>query len=111
MTNRVLDERLQNQVRHERQPRPGLDLELDRQPLTESRTLDVEVRVEARELLLERDLILTGTFQGEAQQRVQLSQHPLGRAGCLVRELRDRVHAVEQKMRLELQPEELQLRA
>ena len=111
VADRVLDERLQNQMRHERESSAWLDLQLHRQPLTEARTLDVEVRVEARELFVERHLVLPDALERQSKQRVQLPQHSLGCFGRLVRELRDRVQTVEQEVRLKLKTEELQLRA
>jgi len=96
---------------HERQPRARLDLELDGQPVTESRALDLEIRIEARELLIERHLVLPGALERQTKERVQLPQHSLCRVGRLVRQLRDRVETVEEEVRLKLQSEELELRA
>ena len=111
MADRILDERLQNQMRHERESSTVVDLELHRQPFAEACALDVEIRIEARQLLLERHLVLAHTLERQPKQRVKLSEHSLGGFRSLVCELGDRVQTVEQEVRLELQPEELQLGA
>ena len=57
--DRVLHERLQHQVRHQRIPRIGIDLERNRESILESDLLDLDVVRQQLELLRERDLLLT----------------------------------------------------
>ena len=67
MADRVLHERLQDQMRHEREASGGLHLETHCEPLAEARALNVEVRIEARELLVQRNLVLASPLERQSQ--------------------------------------------
>src|SRR4051812_18904515 len=79
VTDRVLDERLQHEIRHERISRVGVDPEVDRQPILETDLLDLDVVREQLELLGERDLLLARAAERHAQQLTQSGYHTLGR--------------------------------
>ena len=74
----VLDERLQQQVRHQRVERLGIDLDRDAQPAAEPRLLDLEVLLQDVELVLERHLLRARRVERHAQQIAQLIDHHVG---------------------------------
>ena len=108
--DRVLDERLQQQVRHQRVERVGLDVEADDEAIGEARLLDLEVLCEEVELGLERDFLLAELLERQAQQVAQPHQRPVGGLDVAVHQRRDRVQRVEQEVRVQLLLQRLELR-
>ena len=53
--DRVLDQRLHREHRHQREPRARIDVERDVQPLAEARVLEAQVLLDVLELFVERD--------------------------------------------------------
>src|SRR5262245_3032904 len=102
--HRVLHQRLQDQVRDELAETQRVDASLDAQALVESRALDVEVRGRDPELLLERDELLLGAVQDVAEDVSEALDALLRLVGIDVDELRDRVQAVEEEVRVDLRP-------
>src|SRR5690606_26100077 len=64
----VLDEGLQDQVRHERVPHFGRHPHMQLQTALEADAHDLEIALEERQLLLERDLLLARAFERAAQK-------------------------------------------
>ena len=106
----VLDERLQAHARH--QHRAGDVAEIDgvAQPIAEPHALDVEVRAQHAQFLVERHERIRGAVERRTQQRCQLSGHPLGPGRVVVHERGDRVQRVEEKVRLHARFDRRQLR-
>src|SRR5262245_56645035 len=100
----VLHQRLQDQVRDQLAEAQRVDASLDAQALVESRALDVEVRGRDPELLLERDELLLGAVQDVAEDVSEALDARLRLVGIDVDELRDRVQAVEEEVRVDLRP-------
>ena len=108
--DRVLDERLEDQVRHERVERLGLHVEAD-----DSRSAKRVCSIwrylrEEVELGLERDLLLADVLERQAQQVAQAHQRAIGGLDVAVHQRRDGVERVEEEVRVELLLERLQLR-
>jgi len=79
MSDRVLHERLQHEIRHECISRVGIDPEVHRQPILKSDLLDLNVVREQLELFGERDLLLACAAERHPQQLTQSRYHALGR--------------------------------
>jgi hypothetical protein len=110
MANRVLDQWLHDEARHRGIERRRVDVVYDVQTLAKARLLNLEIRVDELELLAKRDIARPREHGGHAQQVTQARDHAIGARRIHVNELRDDVKGVEQKMRIELRPEDLELR-
>ena len=106
----VLDERLQDQRRHQDVHRGDVDAILDPQPIAEVHLLDVEIRAQVFELLRELDFLDADLAQRDAQQIAQPLDHQVGLFRIAMDQRRDRVQRVEQEVRMQLLLQRLQLR-
>jgi hypothetical protein len=107
--DRVLEQRLQHQERHDRVARGRLDAHVEAQSLLEPRPHHVDVHPLDVELVAERHLLRLARQHG-AQELAQPRQHRVGAPHVLVHHRRDRVQRVEEKVRVELEPQVLQRR-
>src|SRR5690606_12446845 len=94
----VLDERLEDQVRHERVERAGLDLLGHVERALEADALDVQVVAEEVELVAERDLGGGGLVEGAAQERAQAGDDAADAGGIALDEGADGVERVEEEV-------------
>src|SRR6185295_7801256 len=110
MADCILDERLENEAREQTVDGGVLDLVIDRQPIGESNSLNVEIRFDPDDLLAERDFI--GLLrERRPEDRDELTKHAIRRGWCFVRELRHRPERIEQEVRLKLRLEVVESRA
>src|SRR5271165_3361036 len=105
----IFHQRLQYQIRHQRPQRMRLDVHLHLQPVLEARLLNVNVFLEERQLAAERHFVDTHGVQREAQQVRQLQSHVLGREAVVPGQGGDGIQGIEQKVRLELDLQYLEL--
>src|SRR5208283_3621114 len=75
----------------------------------EARLLNVNVFLEERQLAAERHFVDTHGVQREAQQVRQLQSHVLGGEAVVTGQSGDGIQGVEQKVRLELDLQHLEL--
>src|SRR6267378_2550558 len=111
VTNRVFDERLEDQIGHLGVERFGLGVHHRFEAVPEPNLLDVEVAPQELQLLLQRHLLRTRTVEHPPQQVAEPCQHADGE-GILTgaNQLADGVQRIEQEVRLELHPERFQPR-
>src|SRR2546427_508189 len=109
VTNRVFDERLEDQIGYLGVERFSLGVHHRFQALPEPDLLDVEVVPQELQFLLQRHLLRTRTIEHPPQEIAEPCQHADGE-GILTgtNELADGVQRIEQKVRLELHLERFQ---
>ncbi len=110
VAERVLDERLEEQIRHACVARLGFDVDGDAQPVAEAEGHDLEVALQEVELRLERHFLRADVLERHAEQIAQRRDHRIGAADVLVHERRDRVQRVEEEVRLQLHAQHVELR-
>src|SRR5271165_1039617 len=110
VANGVLHQRLQEQVRHQRRQRDGLNIHVYLQPVLEARLLNVNVLLQEGQLAAERQFVDAHTVQREAQQVRQLQGHVLGGESIVAGQRGDGIQGVEQEVRLKLDLQHLKLR-
>ena len=108
--DRVLDERLQQQRRYQRVECLGLDVVADHQTVGEACAFDLEVLAEKVELGVERDFLFAEPLEREPQQVAEPHQRAIGGVDVAVHQRGDRVQRVEEKMRMQLLLQRLELR-
>src|SRR3982074_2664930 len=110
MSDRVLDERLEQKARHHCRPHSVLDVAGDRKAVLEANALDRDVPVEKSQLALERHLLLAGRREDQPEEVAQLRYHAL-RGGRIGGDQSHRaVERVEEEMRVQLELQRIQLR-
>ena len=100
----VLHERLQEQVGDACIQRLRSDLHHHGQPVLQASLLDLQIGLEKRELLTQRDLLRLFVLEGDAQEVTEAGDHPSRGPGLSGDERRDRVQPVEEKVRLQAMP-------
>ena len=110
MANRILDKRLQENVRHCRIERVGMDVELDPQALSKPRLLNLQVLFQEVEFLLQRNFLRPDALERQPEQVAELREHRIGRFSIAVHQRRDRMQRVEEEVRVQLALERLQAR-
>jgi len=108
--DRVFDQGLQQQGRHEHVARVGVDVEADDEAIGKAHTLDVEVLAEELELGVERHFLLAEPLEGQAKEVAEAHQRAVGCVNIAVHERRDGVQRVEEKVRVQLLLERFELR-
>src|SRR5215207_1418163 len=103
MSNGILHERLQHEVRHHRVPRIGIDSEAHLEAILKADLLNLDVVREQVQLLRERHLLLARAAQRHTQQLTQAGHDTLRRVSIGRYERSDGVERVEEKMRMELE--------
>src|SRR6266700_507212 len=106
----VLDQRLEQEDGDSYVQDRGIDVEPDLELVPKAHPLDVQIVLEKRQLLAQRHLVSL-LIETAAQQRRQPEQHLLRLLGVLVRQYRDGVQRIEQKVRPQLRPQRIQLAA
>ena len=109
MPDGVLYERLKGLVRDAGIQCLGWDVQVDEQAVVESGLLDFEVPLEEVQLLAKRDLLHRRLVQRHPQQLGQLRHHLVGGLRVAMDQRRDRMQGVEQEMRMQLHPQDLEL--
>ena len=109
VTDGVLDERLQEQMRDARVEDGGIDVDRDAEPIAEARLLDRQIRLQDLDLLFDADFLRVRP-EAHSQQVAQSIDHDVGRLDVAPHQARDRVQRVEQEVRLELPLQRLELR-
>jgi len=108
--HRVLDQRLEDQVRDRVLEARRVDARLDAQPVAETSALDVEVGARHLELVGKRHEVQLAVSQHVAEHLRQPLDARLGSVGVGADELRDRVQAVEEEVRVDLGAQRGELR-
>src|SRR5262249_45923847 len=106
--DRVLDERLKQEARHEGRPGLRRDVPTEAQRIAVARAQDVSVTIQPCKLLLHR-LELVSWSRGIAQQIAEAREQAARLARVVGYQPRDRVQRVEEEVRLEVRPELLRL--
>jgi hypothetical protein len=107
MANRIFDQRLQHEPRHETVDRIVGDAVVDGQPVGEANSLNVEIRLDSDDLLAERDLVGLAA-ECRAKDRGELPKNARRRGGRIECQLGDGAERVEEKVRLKLRLEVVQ---
>ena len=102
MTDRILHQRLQYQIRHPGIEQLRIDADLDDQAITESNFLDLDIAIEELQLLLQRNLLHADVLERVPEQIAQSSQHALRSLDVSMHECGDSVECVEQEVWVEL---------
>ena len=110
MTDRVLDQRLQQQRRDDRGCGAWIDAERHAQPVAEARFLNRDVVIEQLELLLECDEGPAVPVERLPQQLREPGDHPVRLLRVLEHESRNRVERIEEEVRLQLSDEGIEAR-
>ena len=108
MFERVLDERLEDEVGDEGVAEPGGHPLAHDEPVAEPGPLDGEVMAEEVELVVERDLRLVRPVERDAEQARQVGDDLAGRPDVAVHQRRDGVERVEEEVGVQLHPERLE---
>ncbi len=108
--DRVLDERLEQQRRHQGLERLPLDVVPDDEAVGKPCPFDVEVLAKEVELGVQRHFLLAETLQREPQQLAEAHERAFGGLHVPMHQSRDRVERVEEKVRVELLAKGLELR-
>ena len=109
MSNSVLDKRLQNERRHCVTKHSCIGMNLDRQPLTESSSLNPDVEIENLQLTRKRNLVRLHLIQGDSQQLTQPKKNIFGGLRILLNERNRGLQRIEQKVRLNLDAQSLEV--
>src|SRR5438034_10675387 len=109
MPDRVFYDRLQDQIRHSRVERLRINVHVHGEPVMKTHVLDLEITPEEFELLLKRHLLRPRVFKRKPQEVAEPSQHLIGRVHVFVKQRRNRVERVEQKVRVKLHLQRLKL--
>src|SRR5215471_15063071 len=109
MANRVFHEGLKNQVWSARIECFRRDAHPDLEPVGKAHSLDFQIPFEKLQLLRQAHLLNTDILERQPEQVAQSCDHTVGCLRVLVNQGRDGVQGVEEKMRMELHPERLQL--
>ncbi len=112
VAERVLDERLQDEVRYHRLRHVLVHCPPDAQPVGEAHLFDLEILAREQQLLRQRDFVNVPRLE-HASEHVAQARDQLHRDVrlSLPHQHRNRVERVEQEVRVELHPERLKLRA
>ena len=102
MRHGILDERLQEQRRHQAGRRARVSRQVDVQPIAESDPLDCQEAVDQLELARHRNPALAPERERLAQELGEQETHPPRRRRIRCGQRTNRVQAVEQEMRIEL---------
>ena len=97
--DRVFDERLQQQVGHERTTRLGRRLDGETEAILKANAFEVQILLRERQLLVQADFLRRLGRKRSPQQIAQLSDHPFREAWIVAHERRDGVQGIEQKVR------------
>ena len=107
MLDRVLDDRLEDQVRDPRAAQVGRDVERHPQPVLEARLLDLEVHLEELELAGERHELRRVGLEAAAEELLEARDRERRRVPVAEDERQDAVESVEEKVGVELRLESL----
>ncbi len=110
MAERVLHQRLEEEIRHPRVARFRVDVDRHAQPVAEAQAHDLHVALQEVELRLQRHFLRADVLEGHAQQVAQRGDHRIRAAHVLVHQRRDGVQGVEEEVRLELHAQHVELR-
>src|ERR1051326_8750929 len=110
MANGVLDQRLEHEAGNEAIERVAANVIIDPQPVGKAQPLDVEIGLDADELLAQRDFSDARGERASEDQR-ELAQDAQRGRRRFVRELAHSVERVEEKMGLKLCLEVLESRS
>src|SRR5262249_35852320 len=106
---RVLDERLKDEIRHEGVARSVVDAQRYLEPSLKANLHDVALPLEQLQFPLERPLLLRRWLQRVTQELAQPSDHPSNAFRIAIDETRDGVKRVEEEMRVELRSQDSEL--
>src|SRR5215213_2749357 len=111
MTQCILRERLKDQVRDECLRRSWIDVELDAESIGKSHLLNTQIKLREVDLFPQFDFMPRGVFERVTQEVAQPHQHADRSAVLIVTdETDDTVERVEEKMRVQLHSQCIQLR-
>lgn len=102
VAQRVLDKRLQQQIRHGGVERLRVNVKLHGQPILKTNLFNFQILAEEFEFLPERHFLRSGAVERVTQQIAEPRQHPIRRLRIRQIEHRNRVQRVEEEMRIEL---------
>jgi hypothetical protein len=78
MTDGILNQRLKDQLRHQRAGESRIDGEIHTEVVAKTSLHDAQITLEQRQLLLERDLLGIGGAQRAPKQIAELREHRIG---------------------------------
>ena len=107
---RILKQRLQQELGHQRVQRIGIDRSRDGQSVSKADAHDREIVIGQRQLIAQGDLVLASMLERQSQEITQPRQHAVGGFDVSMHQRRDTVQRVEEKMRVNLRPQRFQLR-
>src|SRR3984885_4872470 len=110
VANRLLGQRLQNEIGNQQIERRRVDGAPYFEPVREANLFDIEILVEVFHLPFEPNLLDSGAIEGEAQEIAEARNHAVRCLHITIHERGDSVQRVEQEMRLQLHLEHFELR-
>ena len=110
MPDGVLDERLQDQGRHQDVVESGFDVQLHGEPVLKTHLFDLQIAFEEGEFLAQRHFLGVGLFQADAQQFAEPGYDPVGILWILMDQGGDDMERVKQEVRVQLHAQHLQSR-
>src|SRR5215468_3383600 len=109
MLDRILDERLHDQRRYETAFALRVDIALDLQASAQSHSFDIEIAFCQSDLIGQSNALLRAELQRSTQEVRQQNAHPARRSRVGHNECIDGIETVEEKVRINLIPQSLQL--
>src|SRR5690349_740836 len=110
MSDRVLNQWLQEHARHHRVVRARLYLLHYLEPVRKTHSLDLEIRVQCFELFAQRYFLSRAPLSRISKERLEMIDHLRRSIRGFVGQLGDTSKRIEQKVGLQLQVEIMQLR-
>src|ERR1051326_1184840 len=105
---RVLHDRLEDEMRHERVERVGRDVAHRAQASLKADLHDLDVAVEQLHLLAQRHLARGARVDGAAEELAEARDHLARAGGIALDHRRDRVERVEEEVRIDLHPQRVE---
>src|SRR5262249_28489115 len=109
MPDRILDDRLQNQVRYSSIKGLRVDMHINGQTVLEAHPLDFQIAPQKLQFLLKCDALRPGILQRQPKKITEPCQHLIRRVHIFIKQRGNRVQSVKQKVRMKLHFERLQL--
>ena len=108
--HRILHQRLEDERRDERVLNVRIEVHRHVETVFESHRLQLQVPFDERQLLLEADFLMIDVIEGQPEQVAEPLDHQARRARLALDVRGDGVECVEEKMRLQLRPKDVQAR-
>ena len=110
VTDRVLHQRLQHERWHQSILYSGLNIDRGLQPFFEPDLLQVQITLDKRQFLHQRNILVVVCRHGDPQQLAELFNHPAGSPRFPLHFGRNCIQRVEQEMRMQFRAQRFEAR-